>query len=797
MDAIIARIEQLTYRIQQLEAQQAGVSRELQDMKAQLEALTKQVINEQAFTSPPPVVPATTVQPIVEVNDNLVVPERVLPAAIKDVQATVVAPPVAGPVEIPPAAPVSRNTSFEEFIGKNLASKVGILITIVGIFIGAKYAIEHNMVSPVVRIINGYISGLVLAGIAWRLKQKYPGYSAVLMGGGLSVLYFITYTAYAFYQLLPQLAAFGLMLVITAVIIYAALLYNRSVIAHLAQVGAYAIPFLLSDNSGRFSILFVYITIINAGILIVSFRKYWKSLFYVAYSVTWLIFLVWTLTDYRAEHQALAWTFAGLFFVEFYATALAYKLVRRQQYIIGDVILLLTNAFLFYGIGIGLLKDTAAGEKWLGLFTAANALLHFGVSLLLRRLGLADKALQLLVGGLALVFLTIAIPVQFEGNWITLLWLAEAALLLTVSRRWQRPVFEQFGALLLCLSVVSLLMDWTQYLIAVTNGKGGELPFRNIVFFSGLLIMAAFGYMIRVNLRNPLPVVNWQEEKAQALMTRLMYSNFLPFLLVATGYIVVVLEIVNAFSRLRAQLRGADGSFGLWGKEVDPFLFIVLLLHAMAYMILLLLVNARWFRKRPLAIAGLLCTAVICWVLLLAGLPQLNDMTAYYFERNGAGLYFGRTNWLIRYAVLGLLILMCWAGSGAIKNYFREPMLRNAWWLLLCGMGLGYASAEYICWMRVSGAVDQYRFGLSIIWGVFALGLISYGIWKKRRYLRLAAMVLFTITLLKLFFYDLAGSSTIIKTVSFISLGVILLLVSYLYNRYKELLFGEDEKLGS
>ncbi len=43
--------------------------------------------------------------------------------------------------------------------------------------------------------------------------------------------------------MLPHVAAFGLMLLFTAAIVYAAIWYNRVIIAHLAQVGAYAIPF--------------------------------------------------------------------------------------------------------------------------------------------------------------------------------------------------------------------------------------------------------------------------------------------------------------------------------------------------------------------------------------------------------------------------------------------------------------------------------------------------------------------------------------------------------------------------
>jgi uncharacterized membrane protein len=73
---------------------------------------------------------------------------------------------------------------------------------------------------------------------------------------------------------------------------------------------------------------------------------------------------------------------------------------------------------------------------------------------------------------------------------------------------------------------------------------------------------------------------------------------------------------------------------------------------------------------------------------------------------------------------------------------------------------------------------------------------VVLGIRKKQKHLRLAGIVLFLVTLIKLFLYDLAGSGTITKTISFISLGVLLLVVSFLYNKYKEVLFGEPDRAG-
>lgn len=476
MATVQEKIDELTRRINELAAQQTHLGKQLLALMNELDELKRQVSKQPVEEKQP------IAEKVIEYKETVTAPSRkpVEPSPTQR-QKT--------PVHTAVTTTGSNARSFEEFIGKNLASKVGILITIVGIFIGARYAIEHNLVSPVVRIVNGYVSGLALIAVALKLKKKYVTYSSVLMGGGLCVLYFITYIAWSFYSMLPQLAAFGLMLLFTAAIVYVAVWYNQVVIAHLAQVGAYAIPFLLSNNSGRFEILFSYILIINAGILVLSFYKYWKSLFYVAYIATWIIYGAWYLAEYNGEHFPLAFGFLAAFYILFYATFLAYKLIRKEQYNIGDVFLLLSNAFIFYGLGYDLLNNYANTRYWPGIFTLANALVHLAVSIIIRKLKLADKALYYLVLGLVVVFLTIAIPVQLDGNWVTLLWAAEAVLLFAIGRGRQAELYEKLAIGLVILAFASLIQDRTHWLYASDRA----LPFRNMVFFTGLFVMGAFG----------------------------------------------------------------------------------------------------------------------------------------------------------------------------------------------------------------------------------------------------------------------------------------------------------------
>ena len=93
--------------------------------------------------------------------------------------------------------------------------------------------------------------------------------------------------------------------------------------------------------------------------------------------------------------------------------------------------------------------------------------------------------------------------------------------------------------------------------------------------------------------------------------------------------------------------------------------------------------------------------------------------------------------------------------------------------------------------LELSGLQTGYKLGLSILWGVYALFLIGMGLWKNKKYLRIGAIALFAITLIKLFFYDISSLDTISKTIVFVSLGVLLLIISFLYNKYKHLIIDD------
>ena len=72
----------------------------------------------------------------------------------------------------------------------------------------------------------------------------------------------------------------------------------------------------------------------------------------------------------------------------------------------------------------------------------------------------------------------------------------------------------------------------------------------------------------------------------------------------------------------------------------------------------------------------------------------------------------------------------------------------------------------------------------SIAWALFALLLLLLGIGKKLRALRFTAIGLLTVTLLKLFFHDLAQLRQLYRIGALIGVAIIAILASFLYQRF-------------
>lgn len=106
---------------------------------------------------------------------------------------------------------------------------------------------------------------------------------------------------------------------------------------------------------------------------------------------------------------------------------------------------------------------------------------------IVQKFGLDKNAIYLLLG-LALTFVTLAIPIQFNGNYITLFWSAEAVLLFWLFQKSRIAAFKLGAIVVQTLMLFSLMMDWDFYYVKSTAILK---PAFNPIFITGLVSLAS------------------------------------------------------------------------------------------------------------------------------------------------------------------------------------------------------------------------------------------------------------------------------------------------------------------
>jgi hypothetical protein len=82
------------------------------------------------------------------------------------------------------------------------------------------------------------------------------------------------------------------------------------------------------------------------------------------------------------------------------------------------------------------------------------------------------------------------------------------------------------------------------------------------------------------------------------------------------------------------------------------------------------------------------------------------------------------------------------------------------------------------------------QMALSVVWGVYAVGILAIGFWRRVREVRIAALCLLAVVAAKVLLIDMAQVQQIFRIVSFVVVGLMMIFASYLYHRL-ELRLGE------
>ena len=679
-----------------------------------------------------------------------------------------------------------QSTNWERFIGENLFSKIGIVIIIIGVFIGVKYSIQHNLISPAMRLVLGYLMGIGLFVTGAMLKKKYESFSAILVSGAMTIFYFVTFIAYAVFGYFPQSLAFVLMFLFTAFTVLASLSYNQVVIAIIGLVGGYAVPFLLSNNSGQVEILFAYTAIINIGVLILSFYKQWRSLYISALFLTWLLLFSTWASAYQYDDFVPYFVFNLVTFLTFYVAFIVQKIHRVQELEAVDVLLFLFSSLSFYAMGVWLILDYYPNNRtFVAMFTLLNAVFHFLVGYYFHLKKAPSQALKYLVLVLALSFATLVIPIQFKGTWITIFWIAEAALLFGFGRTKKMPVYERISYAVVILATFSLLIDWGKGSYSIFDMEDASAyitPFANSLFITGLLYSVAVGAMAYINDK-------YKETGTLNKVLSFLFNIFSVLILYCTFY-----REISVFCDMRALHQDPEiYNHYVAYQDLNTFKGVWHIIYSVLFISAYSFLNVKYLKKKLLAELQIGLNFLLLTIFMTLGLYYFSELRERYMEEAQEG---GQLSlWFLNIRYVGLLSLVVLGNSIYALSKFLEfkTGARRVLEMLLHLVILWVASSELLHWTDIYESVANYKLGLTILWGGYAILLVVLGIFKRKKYQRISGIILVGFTLLKLFFYDTTHLDTLHKTIVFVLLGVLLLIASFLYNKYTKEIEGEQK----
>lgn len=455
----------------------------------------------------PAVAPAITPQSTPTAAPTIVAQPVAAAAATTAPAATPARPAV--PVAKVPAAPARPDLVTALFLhardwllGGNTVVRVGVVVLFIGLAFLARYAVEHALLPPELRLAGIGIAGIALFAFGVRMRKRHPDrlpYSLTLQGAGVAVLYLTVFAAFRLYQFLLPGAAFGFLALICLFSAAIALAQNALPLAFIGFAGGFAAPVLVSTGQGSHVALFGYYLLLGVAIAVIAWLRAWRPLNLLGFFATFGVATAWGVLRYRPEHYASTQPFLIAFFLAYLLAALFYALrhghgARKAV----DATLLFGTPLAAFGLQAGLVRDIPYATAFSSLALGAVYVLLAGWMVRWRR-GDAEvrRWLAECFLALALGFLTLAVPLALDGRWTAAVWAVEGAGVYWMGRRQGRWLARAFGIALQGLAAM-LFLDGPAR-------SAGDWPVANPAFL-GAAMLAGAGLAIAWWSRNAPPV---------------------------------------------------------------------------------------------------------------------------------------------------------------------------------------------------------------------------------------------------------------------------------------------------
>lgn len=646
-----------------------------------------------------------------------------------------------------------KQVDFEKYIGENLFGKIGILVLVVGMGLFVKYAIDQNWINEVFRTILGFVVGAGLLILSQKLKNTYRTFSSLLAGGAFAIFYVTVGIAYHYYGLFSQTSAFILLVVFTILMSVLSVLYDRRELAVIALIGGFIAPFLVSNGMGNYLVLFTYLTILNVGMFGLSLYKKWGELPVICFTATYVIMLGYSMVaDLDIAHSSQLvhlLLFSTLFYMIFLLPIVS--VMRTEEKNISQLLvsIVVLNNFLYLFFALWYLHDLQLPYNIKGAFTLFIALVNLVIAFAVRKRK-ADKGLLfMLLTGMCLTFISITIPIQLDGTFITLLWATEMVVVLWLFIRFQQPVYAYFTLALIGLTVISYLMDLENAIIHEDKG----VLFMNGLFATGIFTGLAFGVFV------------WLMERHKSFFMGASKLPYMPFsaITLLTGCVIVYLTfIVDFYINIEYSLLSDSTSLAF---------------TCLTFLLLLVGLRRRFSMAR-FAVFYAIATGISCYLFV--------QLSKYANGYESSYLLFLQWGTLVVMAVHLFLL-----GKFYYDSFDFRQKSSNLMTTFIAIVSTVVWAVAVNNMLHLTGLEQESSAALSISLSIAGFIQMSLGMRLHLKRLRMISLGVFGLVLLKLVIVDLWLLPTVGKIIVFIMLGVILLVLSFLYQKLKKVLFME------
>lgn len=641
------------------------------------------------------------------------------------------------PLPVAPVLPARQRAGFEFMLGGNAAAFAGIAILITGIVFLVGYGIQQALIGPSARVVIGLLCGGVLVGgghYIGRKDKKFLLFARVLTGGGAALFYFTVFSAYAFYHLIGAVAA-GAGLFASALAVFGlAMGYRSQSVAILGVLGAFITPLFIGGHMDAGVFPMVYVSLVNVPVLLLGVRRKWQALYNLAFAFTILHYAWWF--DWRGDQELWAGLgFAVLFFVQY--AALGLLTLRSQQKVserTGDLVRLVLSSILLLGALFWLLDD-AGKNQWIGALFLMMAFVHIALSRVAFKIVTRFNGgmIAFLAGGI--LFATLALPAQLDGEWVSLGWAIEGAVLAWFAVRVQSRVLLA-GAL--CLGLVGLLKG------VVYDTSFYQIPprlFLNARFLVGFLSAGLFGVQgfFAGRVRCDQAIGRWQEPL----------------------WWVAILGATVVFFTETFRVLGAENAYS-W-----------LITSIMLLVTGILLVLQTGIQSSLARLGSVLLLLVPCKLLIVdAWIGQ---------DIGGYGLVpFGNAIIWMELSVVAIILLVI--PSRFLRSHCVFVLRPVSLARVLNGLSL--AAAIGLISFEIGRMNSEWAGSfITIFWALSAMALILCGMKRRVVSHRYFGLILFGLTTIKVLVNDSSELEGLERIAAFIGTGLLLLALSFAYQK--------------